>query len=167
MAFLCMIFSRVLDIQLTWLSPARYQLQADGQILGDHRDLYRGLSRRHRQVLAAIYRLSFARHLFSVWHRGSLKILTDQWLVGFVVFVATTSLVSDFRQYGLSAKTIALAILILTATCLALGNITWTRAVCSWNVAAFRVRAKWRRRSSWAGLSGGRSTPISDPSPLN
>jgi hypothetical protein len=122
-AFLFMIFSRVFDIHLTWLHLPGISYRLVGIFLLISGTFVTAFRDRIGICLLGFTACFLAAILFSIWHRGSVEILTDQWLVGFVAFVATASLISDFRQYVLSAKTIALAILVLTATCLALGNM--------------------------------------------
>jgi O-antigen ligase len=122
-AFLFMIFSRVFDIQLTWLHLPGISYRLVGIFLLITGTFIVAFRDRIGQCVLGFTACFLAAIAFSIWHTGSVQVLTDQWLVGFVAFVATASLISDFRQYILSAKTIALAILVLTITCLALGNM--------------------------------------------
>ena len=122
-AFLFMIFSRIFDIRLTWMHLPGISYRLVGVFLLITGTFVVAFRNRIGKCVLGFTVCFLAAIVFSIWHRGSVEILTDQWLVGFVAFVATASLISDFSQYVLSAKTIALAILVLTATCLALGNM--------------------------------------------
>ena len=122
-AFLFMIFSRVFDIQLTWLHLPGISYRLVGIFLLITGMFVVAFRDRIGKCVLGFTLCFLAAILFGIWRRGGVQILTDQWLVGFVAFVATASLISDFRQYVLSAKTIAWGILVLTATCLALGSM--------------------------------------------
>jgi O-Antigen ligase len=122
-AFLFMIFSRVFDIHLTWLHLPGISYRLVGIFLLITGTFLMAFRDRIGRCVLGFTVCFLAAILFSIWRRGSLQVLTDQWLVGLVVFTATASLIPDFRQYILSAKAIALAILVLTITCLALGNM--------------------------------------------
>jgi hypothetical protein len=122
-AFLFMIFSRVFDIHLKSLHLPGISYRIVGILLlftGTFIAAFRDLI---GKCLLGFTVCFLAAILFGIWRRGSVQVLTNQWLVGFVVFVATASLISNFRQYILGAKTIALAILVLSVNCLMLGNI--------------------------------------------
>jgi len=122
-AFLFMIFSRVFDIHLTWMHLPGISYRLVGIFLLISGTFVVAFRDRIGKCVLGFTVCFLAAILFGIWRRGSVEILTDQWLVGFVAFVATASLISDFRQYVLGAKTIALGILVLAVTCLMLGNM--------------------------------------------
>ncbi|PWT99263.1 MAG: hypothetical protein C5B51_27570 [Terriglobia bacterium] len=122
-AFLFMIFSRIFDVQLAWLHipGISYRVMAvflvmSGTFLAAFREAI-------GKFIIAFTACFLAAIPFSVWKSGSFHALTEQWLVGFVVFMATAALISDFRQYIRTAKTVALAILVLTVICITLGTV--------------------------------------------
>jgi len=120
-AFLFMIFSRVFDIQFYWLHLPGISYRLVGVFLvisGAFMIAFRDAIGKCILGFTVFLLLSIP---FSVWRTGSIQILTNQWLIGFVVFIATASLVTDFKQYTRTTKTIALAILVLTIICATLG----------------------------------------------
>jgi O-antigen ligase len=122
-AFLFMIFSRILDFYLSWLHLPGISYRMVGVFLiitGSFLAAFRDSVGKFMLAFTACFLASIP---FGVWRGGSLQILTDQWLMGVVVFTATASLISDFRQYIRTAKTIALAILVLTIICLTFGTM--------------------------------------------
>lgn len=120
-AFLFMIFSRIFDIQLSRLHLPGISYRLVGLFLLITGTFVVAFRDPIGKCVLAFTAWFVPSVLFSIWHRGALQVLTDQWLFGFVVFVATASLIPDFRQYVRTAKTIALAVLVLTITCLTLG----------------------------------------------
>jgi O-antigen ligase len=121
--FLFMIFSRVFDVQLYWLHlpGISYRLMAvflfmSGTFLIALRDSI-------GKCVLAFTACFLAAIPFSVWRTGSFHTLTEQWLVGCVVFMATAALIADFGQYVRSAKTVAIALLVLTFICLIFGSV--------------------------------------------
>jgi hypothetical protein len=121
--FLFMMFSRVFDVQLYWLHlpGISYRLMAiflfmSGTFLIALRDSI-------GKCVLAFTACFLAAIPFSVWRTGSFHTLTEEWLVGCVVFMATAALIFDFRQYVRSVRTIAIAILVLTFICITLGTV--------------------------------------------
>ena len=117
-----MMFSRVFDVQLYWLHlpGISYRLMAvflvmSGTFLTALRDSI-------GKCVLAFTACFLAAIPFSIWRTGSFHTLTEQWLVGCVVFLAAAALIADFRQYVRTAKTVAIAILVLTFICITLGT---------------------------------------------
>lgn len=122
-AFLFMIFSRIFELYLTWLHVPGISYRLVGLFL-----ILTGAMFAAFRDRIGLYVLGFTGFFllsipFSVWRGGSVQTLTDEWLVGFVVFIATASLIVDFHQYTRTAKTIAAAFLFLTITCATRGNM--------------------------------------------
>ncbi|MBV9504190.1 MAG: O-antigen ligase family protein [Acidobacteriia bacterium] len=120
-AFLFMIFSRIFDIHLSRLHLPGISYRVMGIFLvitGAFLTAFRDKIGKCVLGFTACFMIAIP---FSFWKGGSLHSLINEWLMPFVVFVATASLISDFRQYVLTAKTIALAILVLTIFCITLG----------------------------------------------
>ncbi|HLI82539.1 MAG TPA: O-antigen ligase family protein [Bryobacteraceae bacterium] len=122
-AFLFMIFSRVFELYFTSLHVPGISYRLMGLYLVLTGSLF--VAFRDRIGLYAIgFTAFFLLSIpFSVWRFGSWQTLTDEWLIGLVVFLATASLITDFRQYTRAAKGIAAAILFLTITCSTRGNM--------------------------------------------
>jgi hypothetical protein len=121
-AFLFMIFSRIFDLYFYWLHLPGISYRLVGVFLlitGSFILAFRDPIGKCVLAFTACFLIAIP---FGIWRSGSLETLTGQWLVGFVVFVATASLISDFGQYVRTAKTIALAILVLTIICITLGT---------------------------------------------
>jgi hypothetical protein len=121
--FLFMIFSRIFDVQLYWLHlpGVSYRLMAiflfmSGTFLIALRDSI-------GKCVLAFTACFLAAIPFSIWRTGSFHTLTEQWLVGCVVFLAAGALIADFRQYIRTAKTVAVAIMVLTFICITLGTV--------------------------------------------
>jgi O-antigen ligase len=122
-AFLFMIFSRILDLYLYWLHLPGISYRLVGIFLvitGSFLLAFRESIGKYMLAFTACFLVSIP---FSIWRGGSVQVLTSQWLMSFVVFVATASLISDFGQYIRTAKTIALAILVLTIISITLGTM--------------------------------------------
>jgi O-antigen ligase len=125
-AFLFMIFSRILEQYVTWF-PLLHLPGLSYRVMGLFLVLTGAMFAAFRDRIG-LYVLGFTAWLllsipFSVWRGGSVQTLTDEWLVGFVAFVATASLITDFHQYTRTARTIAVAMLFLTITCANRGNM--------------------------------------------
>jgi hypothetical protein len=121
--FLFMMFSRIFDVQLYWLHlpGISYRLVAvflfmSGTFLIALRDSI-------GKCVLGFTACFLAAIPFSVWRTGSFHTLTEQWLVGCVVFIATAALIFDFRQYVRCVRTVAIAILVLTFICITLGSV--------------------------------------------
>ena len=118
-----MIFSRIFDVRLEWLHlpGISYRLMAvflfmSGTFLIALRDSI-------GKCMLGFTACFLAAIPFSVWRAGSFHTLTEQWMIGCIVFLATAALIADFRQYVRSAKTVAVAVLVLTFICLTLGTM--------------------------------------------
>lgn len=122
-AFLFMIFSRILDLYLYWLHLPGISYRLVGIFLvitGSFLAAFRDSIGKYMLAFTGCFLVSIP---FGIWRLGSIQVLTDQWLMSFVVFIATASLISDFRQYSRTAKTIALAILVLAIISITLGTM--------------------------------------------
>jgi O-antigen ligase len=122
-AFLFMIFSRILDLYLYWLHLPGIAYRLVGIFLlitGSFLVAFRDSIGKYMLAFTACFLVSIP---FGIWRGGSIQILTDQWLMSFVVFTATASLIADFTQYIRTAKTIALAILVLAIISITLGTM--------------------------------------------
>jgi O-antigen ligase len=122
-AFLFMIFSRILDLYLYWLHLPGIAYRLVGAFLvitGSFLVAFRDSIGKYMLAFTACFLLSIP---FGIWRGGSIQVLTDQWLMSFVVFAATASLISDFGQYVRTTKTIAIAILVLTIISIVLGTM--------------------------------------------
>jgi O-antigen ligase len=120
-AFLFMIFSRILDVKFAGLHLPGISYRLVGIYLvmsGAFLVAFRESIGRCMLGFTFFFLMAIP---FSIWRSGSLQALTTQWLISFVVFMATASLVPDFRQYVRTAKTIAWAVLVLTVICVLLG----------------------------------------------
>jgi O-antigen ligase len=122
-AFLFMIFSRIFDVQLSWLHLPGISYRIMGVFVvmsGAFIAAFRDPIGKCVLAFTACFLIAIP---FSVWKGGSFHTFTEQWLVGFIVFVATAALISDFGQYIRTVKTVAFAILILTVICISLGTV--------------------------------------------
>ena len=117
-----MIFSRVLDLYLYWLhlpGISYRPVRVFGVITGSFLAAFRDSIGKYMLAFTCCFLVSIP---FGIWRGGSIQVLTDQWLMALVVFAATALLISDFEQYRRTAKTIALAILVLTIISITLGT---------------------------------------------
>jgi O-Antigen ligase len=122
-AFLFMIFSRILDLYLYWLHLPGISYRLVGIFLvitGSFLAAFRDSIGRYILAFTACFLLSIP---FGTWRGGSVQVLTDQWLMSLVIFAATASLIFDFSQYSRTVKTVALAILVLTIISITLGTM--------------------------------------------
>ncbi len=122
-AFLFMIFSRILDLYLYWLHLPGISYRLVGIFLvitGSFLVAFQDSIGKYMLAFTACFLVSIP---FGIWRGGSLEVLTDQWLMALVIFAATASLIADFGQYTRTAKTIALAILMLTIISIAFGTM--------------------------------------------
>jgi O-antigen ligase len=120
-AFLFMIFSRVFDVKFgrLHLPGISYRLMGIFLVLtGAFLTGFRDKIGRCMLGFSACLVLAIP---FSAWRAGSMQLLLEQWLMSFVVFLAAASLIADFRQYLVAAKTIAFALLVLTIICITMG----------------------------------------------
>lgn len=122
-AFLFMLFSRIFDVRFYWLHLPGISYRVMGIFL-----VITGAFLTAIQDIIGKFVLAFTLWIllgipFSVWRTGSLQMFTGEWLVCLVVFLATASLVSDWRQYRRTVTTIAFAILVLTVISLSLGTM--------------------------------------------
>lgn len=118
-----MIFSRILDLYLYWLHLPGISYRLVGIFLvitGSFLAAFRESIGKYMLAFTACFLVSIP---FGIWRGGSVQVFTDQWLMGVVIFTATASLVSDFGQYVRTAKTIALAILVLTIISITFGTM--------------------------------------------
>jgi O-antigen ligase len=121
-AFLFMMFSRVFDVALSWLHVPGISFRLMGIFLvisGSFLPAFRDSIGKYMLGFTGWF---FVAIPFSQWRTGSIDAFANQWLVGFVVFAAAAALVPDFRQYVRTTKTVAFAILVLTAICLVFGD---------------------------------------------
>jgi O-antigen ligase len=122
-AFLFMSFSRILDLYLYWLHLPGISYRLVGIFLvitGSFLVAFRDSIGKYMLAFTACFLVSIP---FGVWRGGSIQILTNQWLMSFVIFTATASLIADFTQYVRTAKTIALAILALAILSITFGTM--------------------------------------------
>jgi O-antigen ligase len=121
-AFLFMIFSRVFDVYFTSFHIPGISYRLVGIFLVMSGAFVVAFRSGIGKFVLAFTVCFLAAIPFGVWRTGSLQTLMDQWLVGFVVFVATASLIPDFRQYTRTVKTIAFAIVVLSVTSITMGT---------------------------------------------
>jgi O-antigen ligase len=122
-AFVFMSFSRILEFYLYWLHLPGISYRLVGILLvitGSFLAAFRDSIGKYMLAFTACFLLSIP---FGIWRGGGVQVLTDQWLMSLVIFTATASLISDFGQYSRTAKTIALAILVLTIISITLGTM--------------------------------------------
>jgi O-antigen ligase len=122
-AFLFMIFSRILDLYLYWLHLPGISYRLVGifmVITGSFLVAFHDSIGKYMLAFTACFLVSIP---FGIWRGGSVQVLIDQWLMSLVIFAATASLISDFGQYTRTAKTIALAILLLTIISITFGTM--------------------------------------------
>jgi len=122
-AFLFMIFSRVLDLYFYWLHLPGISYRLVGAFLvitGSFLVAFRDSIGKYMLAFTACFLLAIP---FGIWRGGSIQVFSNQWLMSLVVFTATASLISDFAQYVRTSKTIALAVLVLTILSITFGTI--------------------------------------------
>lgn len=118
-----MIFSRIFDVQLYWLHVPGFSYRLMAIFLFMSGTFLIALRDSIGKCVLGFTACFLAAIPFSVWRTGSFHTLTEQWLVGCVVFMATAALIADFRQYVRSVKTVAVAILVLTFICIIFGTV--------------------------------------------
>jgi hypothetical protein len=122
-AFLFMIFSRILDLYLYWLHLPGISYRLVGVFLvitGSFLVAFRDSIGKYMLAFTGCFLVSIP---FGIWRGGSVQVFTDQWLMSLVIFAATASLIADFGHYIRTVKTIALAILVLTIISITFGTM--------------------------------------------